>query len=868
MSTQTPTRENPRFLLINYTGDGYHWGCYATSHAITRNLLQKGPVDIISVSQNGQFKLGNVDLSQGYADAPGFAEKHPRIAEQILGADVVVVNGEGTLHGALTRGPIALLVMIRFAKAANKAVHLINHSCFPSDTTASCRADAAYVSILHAVDSVVVRDVASLAFYERNEIPAHLGFDCLPLYYEATLEDHNIASAPLPDITVIGGVTMSLDQVSKIIDILLARYGGNCKVTYLCGSAGSLAKEDKIAEHVLEQKYWHEERFQLVNARTFPEFMSHIRRSRLLVTGRFHYAIAAMSCGIPFIAYKSNTPKTEAVLNEHGYGAPILDPCAPISENLVPILDQFDSGGKALKTTTPLSTLVELANENFSFLHGQLAKSPPRSPKDILDGLEKSGHHRVIADYFTIAPTTQISISCRASIANSLYISKRYADALAQCDIVLKRQPAARGVVITRLKCLMELGQVENAMTAARSALERFPKAPGVLAAVAMTLQQAGDLQGAVAVAEQTLRINPQHKRALLIAARYYLTVAGDFQKATHLLRKYLTIDPENAYVNVQLGMALAQSGIDGEAFDHLSYRSEMPIVKLRHGETDYQLPKWDGLPTDGRLLVRPEPENGVGYEVLCATFIPELEHIGQSFSFAIQPRFRPFFESVFPHVDFVDVGNELDGKSYVAEVHFRDICKMRRRTRDDFAFSASHFARILEKPTKNRKLRVGLSWHTASIQRDQTAKRSIALSALAPLFETQPDRVQWVNLQYGDVDQEIKEAQLELGVLIEHQQGCDFVADNAALTAALNSVDIVVSIDNSTAFFAGLKQKPILLMVPHVSHWIWGEPDKTSRWLPCVDIVRQPSWGDWASVIHEVQVRLGDVLHEWKAPA
>ena len=856
------TTVKQRYLLINYTGDGYHWGCYATSHALTRSLLQRGSLATISVSQNGQFKLGDVALARAYATAPEFSEKHPQISEKIHDADVVVVNGEGTLHGSLTAGPIALLTMMRFAKAAGKTVHLVNHSCFPSDTIERCPADAAYVSILKEIDSVVVRDVASQEFYRRNGIPAVLGFDCLPLYYDQVGGGAAGALTPRGHITVIGGVTMSVGRVAEVIDLMLARYGDDCKITYLYGSAGNLAREDKIAEDDLGQRFLLEDRFELVNAGSFEEFMAHIRGSRLLVTGRFHYAIAAMSCKTPFVAFTSNTPKTETVVKEHGYEGDVLDPDAPFSETLLPVLDSFDNGRSTLVSATPLKTLVELASRNLDFARHTSFIAQPDAPEEILQDLAKGGQHRVLADYWAALGEVQISFSCRASVAKSLYVSKRYREALAQCELILERQPNARGVILTKMNCLIELGLIAEAKAEAMSAIQRFPAAVGVLAGAAAALNKAADAKAATAVAEQVLALDASNKTALLIAARHYLTFFGDFEKAAALLRRYLAVDPYSPIANVQLGMALAQTGVDGEAFDYLAFRNEMAIVKLRHREADYNLPKWDGTPLSGRLLVRPEPENGVGYEALCSTFIPELHDMGQSFSFAIQSRFRPYFESVFPAVDFVDVGEELKARTYEAEVHFRDLCKLRRRSRKDFARSQRHFRPLGPRVDPPKKMRVGLSWHTASNAPSQTLKRSIPLSGLSTLFEIDPERLQWVNLQYGAVDEEIEKVERELGVSIEHEIGCDFVQDNTAFTRAMDSVDVVVTIDNSTVFFAGLKRKPTLLMVPYVSHWIWGKPDKASRWYPSVEILRQQSWGDWNEVIDEARGKLISMLH------
>ena len=84
-----------------------------------------------------------------------------------------------------------------------------------------------------------------------------------------------------------------------------------------------------------------------------------------------------------------------------------------------------------------------------------------------------------------------------------------------------------------------------------------------------------------------------------------------------------------------------------------------------------------------------------------------------------------------------------------------------------------------------------------------------------------------------------------------------DFTADlhDFADTAALvEGLDLVISVDTSVVHLAGALGKPVWLMNRFDTCWRWLLDRDDSPWYPQLRQFRQPSPGDWSSVIFEVR--------------
>jgi len=343
-------------IFVNDTSQSYHWGCYATSMAIKHGLEDAGydvtsfPVEVTHTGL-GVAPEGVDDLSAFSAQLPTSA---PALWAALQGCDLVVVNGEGTLH-RFHAGPRSLLALLWTAKREGKPVHLINHSLFPSGSKleAPQNVEEYYRACLEGVERIVVRENHSKLVYNRLGIDAILGFDCLPLFSEG-LRLPNVPES----IMLCGASNWSSDEAEEVGQTLSGVLKKSTPVVFLSGGPIS-PPEDKMHFESLRKGF---PDLEFAEPENVERWLSLIAHAKLVVTGRFHHLIAAISLSAPVVMMPGNTSKSDAVCQFLGIDLPLVSNDRTLVDRVASALD------RPVRTSEADLMLVRaLASRNVAF---------------------------------------------------------------------------------------------------------------------------------------------------------------------------------------------------------------------------------------------------------------------------------------------------------------------------------------------------------------------------------------------------------------------------------------------------------------------------------------------------------------------
>jgi polysaccharide pyruvyl transferase WcaK-like protein/Flp pilus assembly protein TadD len=361
------TAAQRRTLLLNDTSYWYHWGCSCTSLAIREQLRAQDravcglPIDRLAGLQPLPDSREQLDDAAFFAR---FQRANAPLCALIAAADEIVINGEGSLHGA-THTSISLLYLAWIARRHfNRPVRIINHSCYPTGSAQPMggAVEDFYRQVYQSLDAVVVREPISAALLGQLGIPVILGFDCLPLYAEAHGEA--IVRTASNRLLIAGSVAAGPAMVEACAQVAIAARRAGLRPAFLFGANANLAADDRDFARLLTRATG--TGVELCHATSEAEWLSAIASARLLVSGRFHYSIAAACLGTPFIALDSNTPKMDGLMQTLGLGCRLNAGSPTLPGDLVRhALALLHDPAPALISDTVRAGLSEAARRNF-----------------------------------------------------------------------------------------------------------------------------------------------------------------------------------------------------------------------------------------------------------------------------------------------------------------------------------------------------------------------------------------------------------------------------------------------------------------------------------------------------------------------
>ena len=89
------------------------------------------------------------------------------------------------------------------------------------------------------------------------------------------------------------------------------------------------------------------------------------------------------------------------------------------------------------------------------------------------------------------------------------------------------------------------------------------------------------------------------------------------------------------------------------------------------------------------------------------------------------------------------------------------------------------------------------------------------------------------------------------------------YLGDFADTAAAIEELDLVISVDTAVAHLAGALAKPVWTMIPFAPDWRWMLNREDSPWYPTMRLFRQPAPGDWSSVIARMATQLTALVQQ-----
>jgi tetratricopeptide (TPR) repeat protein len=432
---------------------------------------------------------------------------------------------------------------------------------------------------------------------------------------------------------------------------------------------------------------------------------------------------------------------------------------------------------------------------------------------------------------------------------------------------------------------LRVLGRPKLAAEAARRALAIEPEMPMALSNLGVALYELKDFEGAVRAQRKAIAAKPDfaeahsnlgnalhalkrfddgipaYRRAIELKPEYAdawanlgttLHHGGHFEEGMAALRRAIALAPGHANAHSGLGILLLMRGDYGEGWDEYEWR-------LR--STERKGPRFPENPWQGESLVGKhiyvQAEQGFGDSLQFVRYLPLLAARAGHVTLRVHQQLVTLMrESLPPGITVL--GDRGTPEPYQCDSVLLSLPRL-LKTRLETVPATVPYLRVPEETAarwrkrlaKLSGLKVGLVW-AGNPEHVNDHRRSIDATLLAPLFATRG--VSFASLQFGPRAADIKKFKRHKPAIVDLSAEIEGFSEPAGAVAAL---DLVITIDSSTAHLAGALGKPVWLLLPWVTDWRWMLDREDSVWYPNMRLFRQSKGEDWAKVIARVATEL-----------
>ena len=330
----------------------------------------------------------------------------------------------------------------------------------------------------------------------------------------------------------------------------------------------------------------------------------------------------------------------------------------------------------------------------------------------------------------------------------------------------------------------------------------------------------------------------------------------GEGDAAFRAYNRILKMKPDDPEARVNRALALLARG---------DFASGWADYEARHAlqtRRDFRLPVWDGTSLSGRVIVV-HAEQGLGDEILFASCLPDLVAQADRVILECSERLEPLFRRSFPQavVRSMRKNDPIDWLGEYGPVHFQapigSLPRWFRRDRAAFGGKGGYLVADSQAVDewRNRlavrgKRIVGVSWRGGG-PATRGRLRSVPLELLNPLLEQDAE---FVSLQHGSDTNELEGTRGRV-------RAFPGITDNPdELAALIVALDLVISVDNTTAQLAGALGVPLWIMLSASPEWRYGSSGETMPWYPSARLFRQGKERRWEPVVQEIT----DALKDW----
>ena len=433
--------------------------------------------------------------------------------------------------------------------------------------------------------------------------------------------------------------------------------------------------------------------------------------------------------------------------------------------------------------------------------------------------------------------------------------ARQYPEAIENFRVAMEISPDNYEIVNNLGVAVHASGNLAYAAHILRRAITIRPDWPEALINLGNVLRAQGNFEAAAKLYRNAHSANPKSTSALGNLGLALLNLNKPFEAAA-IYTKALSISPDNGDIRMSLGIAQLMQGNYADGWENYEARWHAKQFTAKHRR--FAVKRWKGEPLqDRKLLVY--AEQGFGDTLQFCRYLTLLSDQGVEIYFECQRPMLELCHSLQGVKDVVARKDPLPEADYC--IPLMSIPHIFKTTLESVPSIVPYLSPSPPKVDSFRAqlngtdLKVGLVWLGNPVRQDDNM-RSCPETALAQIQSVK--HVQFVSLQFGRISPNSH------GDLLDFGTQCTNFDDTAA---AVEALDLVITVDTATAHLAGALGKPVWVMLGHHADWRYLMDREDSPWYPTMRLFRQTSHGDWEGLAATVARELTKYVQNSNAP-
>jgi len=331
-------------------------------------------------------------------------------------------------------------------------------------------------------------------------------------------------------------------------------------------------------------------------------------------------------------------------------------------------------------------------------------------------------------------------------------------------------------------------------------------------------------------------------------------------REALDCLDRAIVLDPDHALAHFTRGLVHMTLGDFQKGWPEFEWRWKNEHCVTSREKRNLRQPLWLGeQPVRGRTILV-HCEQGLGDTIQFSRYLTLLVERGATVIFEVPESLHSLMRSL-PGVQHWRQGDPLPAFDCYCPLMSLPLAF---KTTLDTVPSQMPYLRAdpqralhwRERLGERTGLRVGVVW-SAGVRSDLPELQSVNDRRNIPLIQlaaTKLPNVQFYSLQKGQPAEgelaALMASRWDGPALVDHARALHDFGETAAL---IEQLDLVISVDTSTAHLAGALGKPVWILLCFDACWRWLRDRGDSPWYPSARLYRQSRRGDWQAVVQQV---------------